>query len=64
MNGKTRQLADGELRVCKPWRTEVCLTFIRTDNIDNGYGISRTFSKHEMSRKVVQAFVRQARSFF
>ncbi len=61
-NGHPKQFADGELRISKPWRTEVCLTFVRTENFDNGYGVSKVFLKKEMTKAVVSSFIKRART--
>lgn len=61
-DGQSNCYSDGELRVSKPWRTEVCLTFIKTENLDNGYGISKTFCKKEITRSVIATFLNHART--
>jgi hypothetical protein len=62
INGNSIEYPDGELIVTKPWRTEVCLTFIRNENSDDGYGISKTYLKKEVTQFTVANFVRDART--
>ncbi|PJC85321.1 hypothetical protein CSW98_15960 [Vibrio sp. HA2012] len=61
-NGQPKQFSDGELRVSKPWRTEVCLTFVRTENLDSGYGVSKIFLKKEITKLVIASFLNHART--
>ncbi|RQW64013.1 hypothetical protein [Vibrio viridaestus] len=61
-DGQPKQLLDGELRVSKPWRTEVCLTFVKTENFGNGYGVSKTFKKKEITKSSIDLFLNHART--
>jgi hypothetical protein len=62
IDGQTKQFVDGELRITKPWRTEVCLTFVKKENLYNGYGVSKTFLKKEITKSVVASFLKAART--
>ncbi len=54
----------GVLHVSAKNRLRVMLTFIRTENVGNGYGISKEFEREDISPEVEDLFVDAASRIF
>ncbi|MEZ9233264.1 hypothetical protein AB4259_19510 [Vibrio amylolyticus] len=59
--GASLLLVDGELQATTK-HSNTTLTFIKNENIDNGYGISRTLPVQQISRESISHFVKAAQT--
>lgn len=61
MNCKEKQYPDGILKISEPKYKRVILTFIRTENLVSGYGVSRAFHQSDLCPEVEALFLEVAR---